>query len=92
MSRTTRSRRRTQLSDSDLSSLEEGTSYQDSEEQSERRFIMHSDGKKKGKLRRGIHKVHKRAKAGVKMIRDARGKGRNVLSEELGDGGLGEEG
>ncbi|ORY86646.1 hypothetical protein BCR35DRAFT_43771 [Leucosporidium creatinivorum] len=75
MSSTTRSRRPTQLSDSDLSSLEEGTSSNGSD--SERR-LMHSEGKKKGKVRRGLHKVHKRAKAGVKKIRDAKGKGREV--------------
>lgn len=35
---------------------------------------MHSEGKKRhGKFRRGLHKVHKR-------VRDAKGKGREVVS------------
>lgn len=72
-----RSRRPRQLSDDELHSLEEGTSSGSSGSQRERegrRLVMHSEGKKRhGKFRRGLHKVHKR-------VRDAKGKGREVVS------------
>lgn len=85
-----------QLSDSDLSSLEEGTSSPKSSSEEDERStrqlvnsqrvaggrssaVYFSEGEHRhGRIRRGLHKVHKR-------VREAKGKGREVVSRRRED-------